>query len=59
MNWRDFGAKGLVENSVEKLNGARMTASLLAPAKNAALVAMLPIITLFSATCGQYPMPLG
>jgi len=51
MKWRHLGPQGLVENSVEKLDGARLTASLLAPAKNAALVAMLPIINLFSATC--------
>jgi hypothetical protein len=51
MKWRDFAPKGLVENSVEKRSGARVTASLLAPAKNAALGAMLPIIILFSVTC--------
>jgi len=51
MNWRDFGPKGPVENSVEKLSGARLTASLLEPAKNAALVAVLPIIILFSVAC--------
>jgi len=51
MNWRDFEPRGLVENSVEKLTGARLTASLLTPAKNAALVVVLPIISLFSVVC--------
>ena len=51
MNWRDFEPKGLVENSVEKLHGARVVASLREPAKNAALVAVLPIIILFSVAC--------
>ena len=51
MNWRDFEPIGLVENSVEKLSGARLTASSLTPAKNAALVAVLPIIILFSVAC--------
>jgi hypothetical protein len=59
MNWRILGSKGLVENSVEKLSGMRMTTSLLMPAKNAALVAMLPIIILFSVACEQHPVPFG
>ena len=58
MNWRDFAPKGLVENSVEKLCGARARASLLGPAKNAALVAVLPIIILFSVVCEYSPVPL-
>jgi len=50
MNWRYLGPKGPVENSVEKRSGANPMTTLLTPAKNAALIAVLTIISLFSAT---------
>jgi hypothetical protein len=55
MNSSVFGPKELVENFVEKTNGTRPTASLLAPAKNAAPIEMLPINILFSITYEQRP----
>jgi hypothetical protein len=59
MNSSIFRPKQLVENFVEKNNTLRPTSGLLAPAKNAAPVEMLPINILFSITYEQPQMLFG
>jgi len=51
--------KQLVENSVEKMTRTRKAESVLAPAKNAAPVEMMPINPFFSITYEQHPMRIG
>jgi hypothetical protein len=52
-----FRPKRLVEKSVEKILRTHPAPSLLAPAKNAAPVEMLPINVLFSITYRRQPRP--
>jgi hypothetical protein len=59
MNPSIFRPKQLVENSVEKIRRIRPAANLLAPAKNAAAVEMLPMNILFSINYEQDPMRFG
>jgi hypothetical protein len=59
MNPSVFRPKQLVENSVEKITGGRGAESMLAPAKNAAPMEMIPINLVFSITYEQHPMGIG
>jgi hypothetical protein len=59
MNPSIFRPKQLVENFVEKNHTPCPTADLLAPAKNAAPVEMLPINILFSITYEQPQVLFG
>jgi hypothetical protein len=59
MNPSIFKPKQLVENSVEKARCTGAAASLLTPAKNAAVVEMQTIIILFTGTYEQRPVPFG
>jgi hypothetical protein len=59
MNPSIFRPKELVENSVENIRRTRKAATLLAPAKNAAGVAMLPISALFSINYKQVTRRFG
>ena len=59
MNPSIFRPKQLVENSVEKITRTRGAESVLAPAKNAVPVEMMPINLGFSITYEQHPMLIG
>jgi hypothetical protein len=58
MNPSIFRPKQFVENSVEKITRAGRAESVLEPAKNAALVEMMPINLVFSITYEQRPLEL-
>jgi hypothetical protein len=59
MNPSIFRPKQPVENFVEKVTRTRGAKSVLAPAKNAAPMEMMPINLVFSITYEQHPMGIG
>jgi hypothetical protein len=59
MNPSIFRPKQPVENFVEKITRARGAESVLAPAKNAAPMDMIPISLVFSITYEQHPVGIG
>jgi hypothetical protein len=59
MNPSVFRPKQLVENYVENIRRHRQIANLLAPAKNAAAVEILPVNIVFSINYEPDPMRFG